>query len=166
MLESDCRVIFPITMNCLSGKYLKNALLTSINLFSNSLFLSSVLIFTFNAFPALGFQLNFSGSVTGDLTDPNLTDNIGATMRFSGVDPDNNIDLVITAIDAYNPNNPSNNGAIGDNDGRINMPRNSSTTFRFSFVETGTNNPFTVGEADMGLYDIDGGDSDGSMERE
>lgn len=151
-------------MNLSYFEYLRHISINSTAIFSN-IFLSVACLMIFDALPALGFQLDFSGTVTGNLTDTNLTDNIGATMRFEGVDPDNDIDLLIAVVNAYNPNNPQRNGTVLVNDGRINMPRNSSTTFNFSFVETGTNTPFSVFEADMGFYDIDGGNVDGSQER-
>ena len=145
-------------------KYLQNISTNPTTLFSG-IFFSIAWLIAFGSIPAWGFQLDFSGTVTGDLTDVNLSDNVGATMRFAGVDPDDDIDLLITVLDAYNPNTPGNNGTVRTNDGRINMPRNSSTTFKFDFVATGTNIPFEVVEADMGFYDIDGGDADGSQER-
>ena len=77
-------------------------------------------------------------------------------MRFNRVDPDNDVDLVITTLDSYQPHNTDRNGTVNTNDGRINLKLGTSTTFRFSFVQTGTTTPITVDEADIGLYDIDG----------
>ncbi|MDJ0690733.1 MAG: hypothetical protein QNJ41_19760 [Xenococcaceae cyanobacterium MO_188.B32] len=161
-------------MNYLSFRYFKKFSLALASLSKSSLFLSSSLIVAFNAFPANGFQLDFSNIVqtldtNGDPIDNNLTNGdsngIGATMRFTGVDPDDNVDLVITTLDAYLPNNPGNNGAINTNDARINIPRGSSTTFRFSFFKKDTIEPLTASEVEMGFYDIDGGSGDGSQER-
>ena len=142
-------------MNYSYSKYLKNLPLASESLPNISLpLLSSVILASF-ASPAYGFQVDFS-NVSGNLTNGDIN-GIGATMTFTGVDPDNNVDLIITTLDNYDSNNPSNNGTINTNDGRINLRNGTSTTFRFSFVETGTTSPFTVSEADIGLYDIDGG---------
>lgn len=153
-------------MNVLSWKRFKNISFTSAISLKKSLFLTSSIILAFSGLPAYGFQLNLSGAVTGDLTtsDPNDT-NIGGTMRFAEVDPDDSIDLVITTLSDYLPRNPSNNGSFSTNDARINMPRDSFTNFRFSFVQTGTTNPVVSNEAEIGFYDIDGQSRDNSRER-
>ena len=140
-------------MNYLYCKCLKNISLALTSLFPASLLVSSSFILA-STFPAYGFQLDFSDIEQQPDTDGNPTvnylfnnnvdDNIGATMRFAGVDPDDNVDLVITVLSTYNPRKPENNGKISTNDGRINLPRTSSTRFNFSFVATGTDTPFVV----------------------
>ncbi|WP_156114210.1 hypothetical protein [Myxosarcina sp. GI1] len=118
--------------------------------------LLSLMIFASGASPVYGVQLDFS-SVTGNLTNGDAN-GVGATMRYNNVAIDNGttLDMVITTLNSYNVVNTSYNGIANGNDGSINLRNGTSTKFKFSFVKTGTDTPFTVSQIDFGVYDIDG----------
>ena len=119
--------------------------------------LSSSMILMGLATSAQAFQLDFTGMVTGDLTNSN-SDNNGATLRFGDVatDGETTLDLVITALDTYTLVNASNNGQAGSlNAGQINIARGTSNRFGFQFVEAGTDTPFSASSVEFDFYDID-----------
>lgn len=82
-----------------------------------------------------------------------------AEMRFSGspgagviTSTGQVFDIVITTVDAYSPGAP--NSKRGDF-GKIIISGRSSTTFKFSFVEPGSNSPVKVPEIHMAVFDLD-----------
>ena len=119
-------------------------------------FLLSTVILASCVSPAYGVQLDFT-NLEGDLTNGDPTTGQGATMKFTDVVPDSglDLDLIITVVDSYQANNTNNNKVVNGNEGQINIKQNTSTTFEFQLVETGTNTPFTVSEVEFGVMDID-----------
>jgi len=64
-------------------------------------------------------------------------------------------DVVVTALGPYDPPKPEINGIKGEF-GAINQRKGSTTDFKFSFVEPGTNTPVQLKEVHMALFDLDG----------
>ena len=120
--------------------------------------LSSSIVLVGMATSVNAFQLDFTGTVTGNLTNDN-SDNNGATLRYGSVatDGSTNLDLVVTALDTYTPVNAANNGLDqgGLNAGQINIARGTSNRLGFQFVVAGTDTPFTASSVEFDLYDID-----------
>lgn len=64
-------------------------------------------------------------------------------------------DLVVTTTGAYTAHNPSATGISGGF-AKINIKCDTSATFKFSFVEPGTNTPITISEVHLAMFDLDG----------
>jgi len=84
-----------------------------------------------------------------------------AEMRFSGspgagviTSTGQVFDIVITTVDAYRPGGRNRNSKKGDF-GKIIISGRSSNTFKFSFVEPGSNSPVKVPEIHMAVFDLD-----------
>jgi len=93
---------------------------------------------------------NLAGLGPGPDTDPK-------EMRFSaGVSSEGEaFDLVVTAIGSYSPKESSKNGHK-HGFGIINILGNTSSSFRFSTVEPGTNTPVILSEVHLAIFDLDG----------
>lgn len=64
-------------------------------------------------------------------------------IRFSNLVQGQDVDLVITAIDGYEPYNVSRNGILGGN-AQINTKSGSTVSLNFTFVDAGTYNPHSM----------------------
>jgi len=89
--------------------------------------------------------------------------NIGTDFGFSTGPSDNVVvDLVITNLTNYIPNNALRNGRTSEQTGefgQVNMADDQLTRFAYRFVETGTNTPVTFSTPfDFFFYDIDVGE--------
>ena len=115
----------------------------------------------------IDFSDNSSDPIIGDLTNADL-DNYGATMIYQNAitDGGTSLDLVVEVTDSYAPYDATKNGSISGDIGQINIAANSSTKFKFSIVEAGTNIPYAVSNIDFSLLDVDGNNgNNGAVEK-
>jgi len=97
---------------------------------------------------------NLGGLGPGPGTDPEIRYSSGVSASGEA------FDVVVTAIGSYTPKDSNKNGRKGGF-GQINMMGNTSSNFRFSFVEPGTNTPVVLSEVHMATFDLDGSYSSG-----
>lgn len=67
------------------------------------------------------------------------------------------LDVVLTAVNKYKTSKASKNGKSGIGFGAITMATESSTNFKFSFVDAGTGEPAAVKDLALTFYDLDQG---------
>jgi len=67
------------------------------------------------------------------------------------------LDVVLTAVDAYVTPKTSKNGYLTGGFGRFTMKVKTSTNFKFSFFDSGTDEPVAVKDLALTFYDLDQG---------
>jgi hypothetical protein len=93
---------------------------------------------------------NLAGLGPGPNTDPEeIRYSSGASSEREA------FELVVTAIDSYTPKDSSKNGRK-HGFGAINIMGNTTSSFRFSIVEPGTNTPVKLSEVHLAIFDLDG----------
>lgn len=129
----------------------------------------------FRVTPTADCACSRSGAANFDVAAGTVTHN-----NLGGVGPDSGVaelryslagttedgvafDLVVTALNAYKGNGIRN--GIHEKFGRISLDCSATggttTEFRFSFVQPGTNTPVTLSEVHMAIFDLDGKDPHG-----